>query len=193
MDSLTDIDGVLVSQRIFRTVMETFAHPFRIYNIKDGMPENETTIKELCFVFLDNAVSFHVHGDHGDLRLTEEIREMTYARPASLEKADFVIVKDIRAFDSYENLCQGSLVDPHKGATVIFDVPGIGGEEKIVAEGPGINGKIIRFVDKNIADCLCRTAKLDMEYPKGFEIIFACPKGDILAVPRHTRIFREVV
>lgn len=191
MNSLTDIDGVLISQRIFRTVMDAFAHPFRIYNINENnaSKKTEAVIKELCFVFLDNAVSFYVHGD---LKLTEEIREMTYAKAAGIEKADFVIVKNIRDFNSFDSLCQGSLVNPHKGATVIFDAPHIGGEEKIIAEGPGINGKLACFVDKNIADCLCEVKKLDIEYPKGIEIIFASPKGDILAVPRHMKICMEV-
>jgi alpha-D-ribose 1-methylphosphonate 5-triphosphate synthase subunit PhnH len=193
MDGMSDAYEVIDAQRMFKSIVNAFSRPFKIYNIKNNSepaPPNEdnATIKALCFVFLDNTVSFHVHDDKA---FAGDIREMTYSNNADIEKANFVIIKDISAFNVFEKISQGTLLDPHKGATVIIAVPKINGETRITAEGPGINGKMTCLVDQSIVDCLNKIAELDIEYPKGFELIFATPQGDILAVPRRVKIFKE--
>lgn len=196
MTDTIEFDTVMGVQRIFRDVMGAFSRPFKVYNIKEHVSDNPLVqgeyevIKGLCCVFLDNTVSFYVHNDE---KLAGDIAEATYAKPAGIEEADFVVMTDTPDLNLLEKVYQGSLFNPHKGATVILDVPQITGQEKITAEGPGIDGKLPFFADKSIVACLSKAAELDMEYPKGFEIIFATRQGDMCAVPRHVRINREGV
>lgn len=193
---MTVYDSDLKAQRIFRELMNAFAHPFRVHSIKSEVETGpsihgeNSVITELCQVFLDNSVSFCVCGDEN---LAAGIREMTYAKPAEIDKADFIVIKNPGKFESWDKIYPGTLFSPHKGATVVVDVPSIAGDVKIMAEGPGINGRISYFVDSGIAECLFRAAELDIEYPMGFELIFVTGQGDIIAVPRHVKVYGEVL
>jgi len=188
MDNVIDFDSTLTAQVTFKKVMDAFAHPFKVYNINDSAENNPliqgeyAPIQELCRVFLDNTVTFYVHADE---HLAAGIKELTYARLTRLEDASFVVIKDNDKFGLWDMVCQGSLTDPHKGATVIVAVPQITGDIGITAEGPGINGCQRFGVDGSVAECVYRAAELNMEYPKGFEFIFVSRQGDICAVPRH--------
>jgi alpha-D-ribose 1-methylphosphonate 5-triphosphate synthase subunit PhnH len=73
---------------------------------------------------------------------------------------------------------------------VIFNVPDIYGDADIIAEGPGINGEMHCRVCKGIVECLSRIDELNIEYPKGFEVMFVTGRGDICAVPRHVKVRR---
>ena len=193
MDSAFNLGNALDTQRVFRHIMNSFSHPFRVCNIfdgaKNGPPEGDNSaIVSLCGVFLDNTVSLYVHGAPG---LAAEIREATYAKAAAVEDADYIILGDTRSFDHLEKVNAGSLVSPHKGATLIVIAPKLGGSEKIMAEGPGINGRAAFFADPAIAELLYRADALNIEYPKGFEFLFITLQGDICAVPRHIKIHRE--
>ena len=190
METIFDLDNPLTSQRIFRNVMNSFTYPLRAYNITDGSSgwystrdgNGDIVLKGLCGVFLDNGVSFYVHGDEN---LAADIRAETYARPAAAEEADFVVIRDGFDVGILEKVSAGSLVNPHKGATVIVETPQLAGDVKVTAEGPGINGRASYFVCRRIADCLEKTAAMQIEYPKGFEFIFITRLGDICSVPRH--------
>ena len=190
-------EDALAAQAVFREVMNAFAHPLKIYRINRGAAGSSESapirgesapILELCRVFLDNAVSFYVDNDE---ELAAAIREQTYAATAGLEDAGFVILKDPENFGAWGSIRQGSLVDPHKGATVIVGVPQIAGGTSITAEGPGIDGKATFLMDHVVAGCARIAAGLDREYPKGFELIFVSYEGDICALPRHVRILYE--
>ncbi|MCL1848498.1 MAG: phosphonate C-P lyase system protein PhnH [Clostridiales bacterium] len=187
-------DSTMAAQGIFRDVMNAFSHPFKVYNIKDAAGNNPLTqgehvlVKELCSIFLDNTVSFYVHED---ARLAEEIRELTYARPTGLPEAGFVILLHSESFDQWGSISPGSLFAPHEGATVLAVVPAIAGQVKIVAEGPGIDGAQAFLIDPALAQCISRTAQLDIEYPKGYEMLFLTGQGDLCAVPRHVKARKE--
>lgn len=193
MEGAFDLDNALTTQRIFRHIMYSFSYPLKVYNIFDGAdngsPDGENaTLVELCGVFLDNTVSLYVHDD---ARLAAEIRETTYVRLAAIEDADYVILKDTHDLNLLEKVSAGSLINPHKGATLIIIIPRIEGTARFIAEGPGINGRISVSADPAIADCLYKVADLNIEYPQGFDILFLTGYGDICAVPRHIEIHRE--
>ena len=196
MDSSFDFDNALSSQRIFKCVMDAFSHPFQQFNINNGSKqdfvaqEKDTFIKQLCSVFLDTTVTFYVHGDDA---FAGDIAELTYSRHVDIEDADFVIIKKADDFVLWEKIFHGTLFDPHKGATVIVALPQIAGDMKITAAGPGIDGEITCFVHPDIKRCLSETAKLGIEYPMGYELLFVAESGDICAAPRRVNAFREVV
>ena len=183
-----EMDSTINTQRFFRNVMSAFSRPCRVYSMKDGdagqalSQTKDAVIKELCNIFLDSSVSFYIHDDP---ELAGAIRESTYAKTADIEAADFVLLDGARDEDLLDRVYPGSLLSPHKGATVIAAVPQIEGAVKVEAEGPGINGKASCLVDASIARCLRKVAAMDREYPKGFELLFVTPQGDLFAVPRH--------
>jgi len=184
-------DGVFTAQRVFREVMDAFSHPLRTYKIEIDAVKNtlingrDTIIKMLAFVFFDNTVSFYIHDNDA---LSDEISELTLAERSDIESADYVVIKNPETFDFVDKIRTGTLVDPHKGATVIIIVPEIGGKTLIHGEGPGIKNKRALLINEHAADFLFKTASLNIEYPRGFEIIFATGRGEIAAVPRRVKI-----
>lgn len=183
--SLDNYNEVFRSQRIFKNLIDVFSHPFRVCNI-----ESDSPVKELCFVLLDSEVSFYVDDDGS--ALSSEIKEMTYAKAKGIELADFIIVTDPKKFEMFDKIKQGTLANPHESATVVVYIPEIKGDEKIAAEGPGIDGSLSCDVNKDIIDFIDRANREDIEYPKGFEIIFVTQSADIIAVPRRVKVRRGI-
>ena len=190
-NSLSEYNSSLSAQSIFRETMNAFAHPLCLYNIKEAASKNPLTqgdksiIKELCSIFLDNCVSFYVHND---AQLSVDLKELTYAIPCEIEYADFVVIENPDEFDKWEDIAQGSLVDPHLGATVIICVPQVAGDASLTAGGPGIDGEKTFMLSRMVAECISKAREVYTEYPKGFELLFVSPDGDICALGRHIRI-----
>jgi alpha-D-ribose 1-methylphosphonate 5-triphosphate synthase subunit PhnH len=157
--------------------------------IGESTSGSNSVIMALCSVFMDNTVSFFTD----DAKLASEIREMTYAENGALEKADFVILRNADSIELIENVYRGSLVDPHQGATVIIEVSDFRGETRVIAEGPGIEGRLFCELSRFVANALDRKADLNMEYPSGFEMIFVNADGEIIAVPRRIKTVSEVI
>ncbi|MCL1803462.1 MAG: phosphonate C-P lyase system protein PhnH [Eubacteriaceae bacterium] len=182
MPSAIDYQSTLLSQQIFRETMNAFAHPMKCHDISGCIGDGpDAAILALCSVFLDNTAAFFAYGA-GDLAKT--IEQLTYARPSELAKADFAIIQG-SGFSEWGSIYTGTLLDPHKGATVIIEAPKLEGDAQITASGPGINGEAQFYVDRQIADCLQETAKLEIEYPMGFELIFITKQGKLIALPRR--------
>ena len=188
MDGDILYNDVFYTQKLFRLVMNAFAHPLTEYALESGYCCGKAFIMDVCRVFFDRSVTLYSHEDSD---FAAEAAEATYAKPAKLEDADFVVLADAGGFNLWNKVNQGSLADPHKGATVIAAVPGIAGGIRIGAEGPGLVGRTVFRVSASVADCLNRAAAAEAEYPKGFEIIFVSRQGSICAAPRHIKIFRE--
>jgi len=199
MENTDFFDGTLAAQRIFKAVMNAFAHPMQKYSIAEHMGGNPMTkgddavIKDLCCTFLDNTVSYYVHDKDtsGVEKLGADIRDLTYARPAQLEDAGFVIVQDMDSFAQWDVVYRGTLVDPHKGATVIVGTTQLDGGVAVTAVGPGINGATTLLIDSGIAACLRKVAQLDIELPMGFDLLFVTQQGDLFAVPRYVSVHGE--
>jgi len=189
-----DYDNTLLAQRVFYKVMNAFAHPLRAYNISEeaaGNPNlqgDDSVMKSLCTMLLDNTVSFCVHGDD---RLSADIQELTYARPVRVEDADFVFLREVDGFNQWDKVHQGTLFSPHEAATVIIETKKLTGEAEVIAQGPGIKDSLTCCVDPDMAECLREKAALVMEYPKGFELLFVTRQGDLCAVPRHVIVQGE--
>ena len=196
-DKFDKFDDVFYTQKLFKRVMNAFAHPLTEYGLDYVKNANGVNyagrgagmyIGAICRVFFDHTVSFYAYGEGGGA-FAAEISETTYARLANLDEADYVVVMDAAGFDQWNKVYQGSLINPHAGATVIVAVPRIAGDINIEAEGPGIDGRAAFYIDGVIADCLNRAAALDIEYPKGFELLFVSRSGSLFAVPRHVKIY----
>ncbi|MCL2046035.1 MAG: phosphonate C-P lyase system protein PhnH [Oscillospiraceae bacterium] len=190
-DSPMEYDSSLSAQSIFRETMNAFAHPLRIYNIKEAASKNPLTqgqnaiLMELSGIFLDNCVGFYVHDN---VQLSAQLKELTYAIPCAIEIADFVIMENPNEFDRWEEISQGTLVDPHLGATVIIRIPQIVGDVAITAQGPGINGQESFLISHDVAKCIFSVRQLEIEYPKGIDLLFASQQGDICALGRHVAV-----
>ena len=172
-----DFDTVFDSQKVFRRILEAMSNPGRIVQA-DG-------ILSVAMTLLDNEVSFHVCGSPD---LSEEIVSLTLAGREAVETADYIFVCDRDGIISaVKNAKCGTLTDPHKSATVIIIDNGES-DCRVTLRGPGIKGQTEFMVSKVVIDTVATRDAQHYEYPQGIDFLFISGAGDLLAIPRLTRM-----
>jgi len=184
-------DAVFDSQKVFRLILEAMANPARVVNIKESADNLYGSYPEflaLAMTLLDNEVSFNTCESHS---LSDEIASLTLAKREQIEAADFIfvcdesIVKEIKSV--IENVKYGTLSDPHKSATVI--IRNIGAPVYcLTLSGPGIAGFTTINATQTIKDAIALRDTQNYEYPQGIDLIFISSDGDLIAIPRLTRV-----
>lgn len=183
----------------YRELLEASSYPGRLGNLKKYIKKNtlETPFYEttLLFVYmlLDSEVTFCTVGKNAE-HAENYMAKLTYAKKAPIEEADFIFIlssaTDRQASDAIKNCKIGTLVDPHKSATIICEAKSVEEGVPIVITGPGIKdeGKInVKFAKGWIE---ARNDK-NNEFPLGVEIYFTDKKSRVLALPRTTILKRE--
>lgn len=184
-------DEVQDGQKMFRKILRAFANPLQKVNIleyADKLYGKNRELLAVAFTLLDNETTFFSFGNR---LLDDNITSLTLSQTAPLEKADFIFaeneqnIKDALRFGK----C-GTLEDPHKSATVIVSIPeqqpGMR-REKLVLEGPGIDGSIADEVFPLVTRAVQLRDAMEFEYPLGMDFLFASPDGDLFAIPRLAR------
>ena len=183
-------DTVFDSQRVFRLVLEAMANPTRVVNIKESADKLYGAHPEflaLAMTLLDNEVSFNTCENHS---LSEEIASLTLAKREQIDAADFIFVCDPNPQNiknMIENVKCGTLSDPHKSATVIIRDNGRPAH-RLTLSGPGIAGCINIGATQTMKDAIILRDAQNYEYPQGIDLIFISNKGELLAIPRLTRM-----
>lgn len=188
-----------LAQRAFRQVMNAFARPGTVGSIEGYARLGDAPVLPSCFetalrLFVDQAVTFSVVG--ADAREQAEwITLQTHAHAVCPVEADFVLVPDAADAEARREAIAaakaGSLVEPEGGATVIVacsavssdDAPGLA---RVDVEGPGVDGRASFYVDR-IDWAQARADRAD-EYPCGIEIVLVDEDGNVVAIPRSTRV-----
>lgn len=194
-------DLVHDTQGIFRTVVKCMSRPGTIAHIgaKSALLDLETAMNRhiwsLLFVLLDREVTFAVVDEEGE-ELTSLINQLTYAKSASLEWADYIIVtakaEKTVLRDGFEKAKIGTLIDPHKAATVILEVEEMTGRGDLVLRGPGIEYEHYLGVEGH-SDWLDIREKRNSEFPLGIDMILIDRQGNMACLPRTTIITRKVI
>ena len=183
-----DFDIVYDAQKIFRLILEAMSNPGRIVSIKkyaDKLYGDDAALLAVAMTLLDNEVSFCACKNY---TLSDEIRTLTLAREEQAETADFIFACEPE--NIIERVKCGTLADPHKSATVIIRNDG-SSDCMLKLYGPGINGHKAVQVTRTVRDALILRDMQNYEYPQGIDLIFVSSAGELLAVPRLTRILKE--
>jgi alpha-D-ribose 1-methylphosphonate 5-triphosphate synthase subunit PhnH len=184
-------DTVFDSQKVFRMILEAMSNPARVVNISEyaaKLSGGHPAFLAVAMTLLDNEVSFNTC--ENDV-LSDEIASLTLARRDEIESADFVFVSyqdDIK--NAMENMKCVTLSDPHKSATaVIRNVDCPAGRVKL--SGPGIDGHITVHVTQTVKHAVLLRDAQNYEYPQGIDMLFVSNNGELLAIPRLTRMEAE--
>jgi alpha-D-ribose 1-methylphosphonate 5-triphosphate synthase subunit PhnH len=133
----------------------------------------------------DNEVSFHVSGGRP---LAEEIHALTLAEEACAASADFVFVCDPAQLEqAIESAKCGTLSDPHKGATLLVENEGVP-VCRLRLRGPGIDGEKEIWATERVRDAITLRDAQQYEYPQGIDLLFLSKAGELVAIPRLTRM-----
>ena len=190
------------TQIVYRKILNCLARP--------GTKENITTeskginlalplsknLMALAFTVLDSEVSFAVAGKEQPA-MEKRIQQLTYAKKASIVQADYIfLTQEVSAAKVCEAITEakkGTLLNPHASATLIIEVADLdagNNAERIFIKGPGIKGeKAIAVFGAN--NWLQAREIKNAEFPLGIDMFFLDTAGNILALPRTTRIFDQ--
>jgi alpha-D-ribose 1-methylphosphonate 5-triphosphate synthase subunit PhnH len=118
----------------------------------------------------------------------------TGARPMPIDRADFLVVVGPDSRGGLTAARRGSHESPEDGATVIYSLDGAGAPSadrfRVRLEGPGIAEAGGRVPDMRgiPAPELQALSEVNADYPLGVDAFFVRPSGEVMALPRSTRI-----
>lgn len=88
---------------------------------------------------------------------------------------------------------QGTYVDPHKSATIILLCGSINGTEQLNLCRPGVKDVKTVWVSPYIKKVIALRNSLQIEYPLGVDLVFTDSSGNLLGIPRFTKIVEQGV
>lgn len=185
-------DPVFDCQKVFKSLMNAMARPGTAFSIAESLEKlgkSDAHVLAVARTLLDNRCRFFVWNDAA---LTEEIRELTYAVPAPAGEADYLFVP--RPEDAAEAVGllsaakTGTLTQPHKSATLLIAQEQLAGDEEVVLSGPGVDGTRALSLPPSGMAWLRARRDMSAELPCGVELYFMTPGGQMVCVPRKTRV-----
>ena len=187
-------DMVFDVQKGFRKVVEAFSYPGDIVSLKDEIQYLDmdwscypSTIL-LMYMLLDTDTSFAI--DSKDEKLAIQFSKMTYGKKLAMDQAAFVFVTrnhTEQLSDIIDQAYCGTLEDPHQGATLIVECDRLLKDGSLCLSGCGILGE--KQVQVKLEDewVEAREEK-NHEFPLGIDMILTDAFGNVMALPRTTRI-----
>lgn len=186
-----NFNEVFDSQKLFRVILTAMSNPFRTINIKafgDKLFGDNADILAVAMTLLDNEVSFCTCENR---QLSEEIISLTLSNRDTVENADLIFVTNPDDLPkTIANVKCGTLVDPHKSATIVIKIPA-DKNTNLLMTGPGIDGKLTVSTSEVVEDVVQMRDNRFFEYPEGIDLIFIDDDYNLFAVPRLVQ--REVV
>lgn len=190
------------TQTVYRKILNCLARP--------GTTENITTestrlnlelplsknLMAMAFTLLDSEVSFAAITT-AQMAVERRIQQLTYAKKTTVAQADYIfITQETSAATIHQVITDaknGTLLNPHAAATLIVEVPELferPNAESLLIKGPGIKGEK-EFTVAGCNDWLQARETKNAEFPLGIDMFFVDTAGNILALPRTTRIFDQ--
>lgn len=194
MDLVHDI------QSVYRKVLNSMARPGVIEILEE---QKKIDIEVSCnkgtflvmLMLLDGEVSFNIVSEKSE-EITSLISQMTYSKQKNLEEADYIFVledaSERNLAEVYKLAKIGTLVDPHKSATIIAEVDYINNDDDLELSGPGIKDKKSLSISGNNKWIKERELK-NKEYPLGVDAIYIDKEYKVVSLPRTTKIKRKEV
>ncbi len=194
----TGFDMIFDSQKIFRLLLDAFAHPGKIAKITDLQitppPGMNKMSAGVLLALLDLEVGFAVVA--GDKKQGEKIEQYLILNTGcglkNLESADFILARD--ELPPVNRIKKGSLEYPDQGATIVYSAEEISeslsgvGAVNLTLAGPGIKGKrslALRGLDKRE---ILKIMEINKEFPLGADFVFTDNQEGFCALPRSTKI-----
>ncbi len=180
------------TQQAFRKVLEALSFPGKI-NLVDECPNDMSPLISqtalVCLTLLDSEVTFHV--DEENSLITKTIHAYTGCHMTDASSADFMILPLSSSNEAILNKLNqakiGDLVRPHKSATIILEVESLMSGYKFELKGPGI--KETNQLNCTISPSIIKKRnEMNAEYPLGIDMILIDRHGNVVGLPRTTRM-----
>lgn len=187
MKTLHQFDEVFDTQAVFRKVLEAMSNPTRTISVAEQMEKlfgNHRAFLALGMTLLDNEVTFSACGD---ANFRNDFQLVTLSQEKAVSEADYLFVTDAKNLP--EVLAQakcGTLVDPHKSATLLIRDNGETTETMALYD-PGIDEETTFSCSSLVRRALELRDQQEYEYPMGVDLIFVTDDGAVTCIPRLVR------
>ncbi|WP_456277348.1 phosphonate C-P lyase system protein PhnH [Bacillus sp. AK128] len=197
-------DFIHGTQQIFRLLVDSMARPGKIVSIQEStryIDENTGLSKELialAYTLLDREVSFHLVGDEKG-KTAQYLEWSTFSTTEAVQTADYIFIpyslSEGDLLDLMNEVKCGTLTDPHNSATLIFHVKEVSSfgphGKKLVMSGPGIKENSSCYIEGLPSNFIKVRKKINKEFPIGIDLIIVSSNGDMIAIPRTTKLESE--
>lgn len=182
-------------QQVYRKLLTCMSRPGIIENLSSESQKIDINIAvsrhvlAILFTVLDGEVSFSLMPESAH-DLTKRLNHLTYAKNDAPSEADYIIIT--KEAENYAKAAiaaakTGTLSNPHKSATVIIETQKISAGSELALSGPGIE-KEKSICISGCADWLEARREKNVEFPLGVDIIIVDESGNIISLPRTTRL-----
>jgi len=183
------------NQKNYRSLMQAMSRPGRVFRL-DALSAVSPFAAALAIgeCLLDPEVSLCVIGNGGVSTLQAVLVGATQVRTESLETADFVFVCSVQSQGGVRSAKRGRLEFPEEGATLVYCMnsqPACASDRfRVRLTGPGITGQggIAPEMRGVLVEEFQELMDVNADYPLGVDAFFVRPNGEVMALPRSTRI-----
>jgi len=183
------------NQKNYRSLLQAMSRPGRVFRLDAwGAASPFAAAMAIGECLLDPEVSLCVIGNGGAQAIQAVLTGSTQVRTESLESADFVFVCGVQSQGGVRLVKRGRLEFPEEGATLVYcmdSLPaGASDRFRVRLTGPGITGKggIAPEMRGVPVEEFQELMAVNADYPLGVDAFFVRPNGEVMALPRSTRI-----
>jgi alpha-D-ribose 1-methylphosphonate 5-triphosphate synthase subunit PhnH len=186
---------IIRDQRNFRVLLQAMSRPGRLFRLEALQPFGaHAAALAVAQCLLDHEVGFSTVGRESTESFAAAVAAATGARKAGLPEADFVFVAGPDGHGAAGAARRGSIDYPDAGATLVYSLDAQAardpGHFRIRLSGPGIPEEdgIAPAMREIPAAELQALQTANADYPLGIDALFVRPNGELMALPRSTRI-----
>lgn len=194
------LDMVHDIQSAYRKLVHSMSRPGTITDLSDEAENLDhqgvfPSTQLIARTLLDTEVTFCIVSSRA-AEVTSLFSQMTYAKEAAIEAADYIFVLEDAVSGAWLDTIQvakaGELIDPHAAATIIIEVGNLFGDTPLRLTGPGIQSTTT-FAMNMREDWVELRAERNSEFPLGLDLLFTDVDHRVLALPRTTQVVKEGV
>jgi alpha-D-ribose 1-methylphosphonate 5-triphosphate synthase subunit PhnH len=180
-------EAVVLGHRTFRVLLYAMARPGTIHRLPEAR-DWASSLAEFALAMLDSETGVAAL-DSNSTEIVLAAAEPVACPLRSPEEADFVVVGGGSALGWMDRLRTGSADYPDSSATLVYLVDSLaatGGD--LTWQGPGIPGSVSPEVMGLARDEWQALQLVNSSYPVGLDAFFLDRTGQVMAIPRSTRI-----
>jgi alpha-D-ribose 1-methylphosphonate 5-triphosphate synthase subunit PhnH len=183
------------NQKNYRSLLQAMSRPGRVLRLDAlGAVSSFAAAMAIGECLLDPEVSLCVIGDGSVPALRAGLVGSTQVRTESLEAADFIFVCGVQSQGGVRLAKRGRLEFPEEGATLVYCMEShptdVSDRFRIRLTGPGIAGQggVAPEMRGVPVEEFQELMAVNADYPLGVDAFFVRPNGELMGLPRSTRI-----
>lgn len=179
----------LDNHRCFRLLLQAMSRPGTLFQIPTSGEPGPSPLLRLLDALIDQQSSCCLIDP--DPQWQAQLHQHTGCSFCSADQADFLLALGGDSRGTLHQAKRGRRDFPDRSATIIYQVDKLAAgtpQSGIPLRGPGINGSIYPWIGGLAEAELTQLKSVNLEFPLGIDALFLDRAGQLIGVPRSTRI-----